>query len=192
MNSLGSSQGNSNSMSSSSSSNNSLSSWESLRSEEPVQLGSQLLTTLISNDLLAEHVASLEQRVAQLQLYFSQIFADLLAAGDNGAALLHISAEEMCDMEVAGEVVVVSETTTDTTAVTPNIEPRISSSSGSTGGGTAKARRRRRANNNQPRCQPSQQKEGGGGHSTSETVGGAAESSATSLDPGILRTRLRV
>ncbi len=194
MNSLGSSQGNSNSMSSSSSSNNSLSSWESLRSEEPVQLGSQLLTTLISNDLLAEHVASLEQRVAQLQLYFSQIFADLLAAGDplnNGAALLHISAEEMCDMEVAGEVVVVSETTTDT-LVTPKIEPRMSNNGTTGGGGTAKARRRRRANNNQPRCQPSQQQEGGGGHSTSETVGGAAESSATSLDPGILRTRLRV
>jgi hypothetical protein len=155
------------------------------------------LTTLISNDLLAEHVASLEQRVAQLQLYFSQIFADLLAAGAgdplSGTAMVHISAEEMCDMEVAGEVVVVSETTTaDTTMMTPpKSEPRISSS-GTTGGGTAKARRRRRANNNQPRCQPSQQQEGGGGHGTSETVGGPAESSAASLDPGILRARLRV
>ncbi len=139
---------------------------------ESPELDILLMSTRVSNDLLADHVATLEQRVTELQIYFSQILSDMLAEEpSNGisSSLVHISQEEIQSMEVAGEVVIVDETPTKMTTTAPYCGN--------------KSRRRRRAKK-MTRVQPSQ--EGG-----SEVVGSLDPSS--SLDPGSAhRARLRI
>lgn len=159
--------------------------------EESREMDSLLLTTLVTNELLGDHVAMLEQRVSELQLYFSQVLADILAEEESTttttgnccsgtATMVHMSPEEMQDMEVAGEVVILTEETTFSPPPTLTVHAAAASA-----GSNNKSRRRRRGKK-LARVQPCQE-------AVSETVGGGLDpAAAAAVDGGGHRARLRI
>jgi hypothetical protein len=159
------------------------------------------MTTLVGNALLADHVASLEQRVAELQAYFSHLLADYslaattttadnqlnvstVAATDNGDSMMFVSAEDIQAMEVGAEVVVTAEENEMSSPEKSTVSP---SSVKTTGG------RRRRRTKKQARLQQHISQKGDGG---SDVI--IINSSSNSLEPisvdmgnGAVRLRLR-
>jgi hypothetical protein len=165
-----------------------------------------LMTTLVSNALLADHVASLEQRVAELQTYFSRLLSDYTlaaaavdnepvinasTAADNGDGLMMIvSAEDIQAMEVGAEVVVAADdgggggelsSPEKMVAVSPALSVK-----------NMTGRRRRRTKKQARAHQQNTQKiDGGGGGSDVTITGNSVEPISVEVGNGGQRVRLR-
>ena len=164
-----------------------------------------LMSTLFTNGLLSDHVASLEQRMAELQTYFSRLLADFrLSAAEedqqpnnnsNRAVyvddnrMVAISAEDVEAMEVGAEVdVVADESSTYSSLSTP-----LTSSSPTSGGNKSSGGRRRRRTKKPTRVQPLLVQECGGGGGIDVVINSSGSNSLeqASSESSVHRARLR-
>ena len=164
-----------------------------------------LMSTLFTNGLLSDHVASLEQRMAELQTYFSRLLADFrLSAAEedqqpnnnsNRAVyvddnrMVAISAEDVEAMDVGAEVdVVADESSTYSSLSTP-----LTSSSPTSGGNKSSGGRRRRRTKKPTRVQPLLVQECGGGGGIDVVINSSGSNSLeqASSESSVHRARLR-